>query len=376
VDAVAQITKLGYVYVFDRVTGEPLFPIREMPVAASDLPGEQAWPTQPIPEKPAPYARQVNSLTEETLSPYADNRAELATRLRGYHKGLFDPPSREGTVIFPGYDGGGEWGGAAADPQDGILYVNSNEMAWILTMVEAPKEGALSKLSPGEKIYSQTCAACHGASRGGNAVSGYPSLVNIGERRDRNFVTQMISNGKGMMPGFPALKAEEKQALVGFLFGEEKKEASGGSSAAKAFVPYRSTGYNKFLDNNGLPAIAPPWGTLNAIDLNTGEYLWKVPLGEIESLKQKGIANTGSENYGGPLVTASGLLFIAATKDGKFRAFDKKTGRLLWEITLPAAAFATPATYQINGKQYLVIACGGTKLGTKKGNKYVAFALP
>lgn len=378
VDAVAQITKLGYVYLFDRVSGEPLFPIREVPVPASDLPGEKAWETQPIPEKPAPYARQVTSLTEEMLSPYAENRAELAQRLHRYRKRLFDPPSKEGTVIFPGFDGGAEWGGAAADPQDGILYVNSSEMAWILTMVETPKGGQLAHFSPGEKIYAQTCASCHGANRSGNAASGYPALTDIGARRDRNFVTQIVTNGKGMMPGFPALKAEEKQALVAFLFGDEKKEvtASAEASPAKTFEPYRSTGYNKFLDSNGLPAIAPPWGTLNAIDLNTGDYLWSVPLGEIAPLKQKGIPTTGTENYGGPLVTASGLLFIAATKDEKFRAFDKKTGKLIWETTLPASAFATPTTYQINGKQYVVIACGGTKLGTKKGNKYMAFALP
>jgi quinoprotein glucose dehydrogenase len=180
-----------------------------------------------------------------------------------------------------------------------------------------------------------------------------------------------------MMPGFPMLSADEKQALVSFLFGDEKVEATSKVVASKkTYLPYQSTGYNKFLDSDGLPAIAPPWGTLNAINLNTGAYLWKIPFGEVESLKAKGVPTTGTENYGGPVVTASGLLFIAATKDGKFRVFDKKNGKLLWETQLPAAAFATPSTYQVNGKQYVVLACGGTKLGTKKGNKYVAFALP
>jgi len=180
-----------------------------------------------------------------------------------------------------------------------------------------------------------------------------------------------------MMPGFTMLSSDEKQALVSFLFGDEKTEAvSSVSTSKKVYLPYQSTGYNKFLDSQGLPAIAPPWGTLNAIDLNTGEYLWKIPFGEVASLKEKGISNTGTENYGGPVVTASGLLFIAATKDEKFRVYNKKTGKLLWETTLPASGFATPSTYEVNGKQYIVIACGGTKLGTKKGNQYVAFALP
>jgi quinoprotein glucose dehydrogenase len=180
-----------------------------------------------------------------------------------------------------------------------------------------------------------------------------------------------------MMPGFTTLTADEKQALVAFLFGEEKKEVSASAITNKQpSLPYRNTGYNKFLDSKGLPAISPPWGTLNAIDLNTGEYVWKIPFGEEKSLKEKGVPTTGSENYGGPVITASGLLFIAATKDGMFHAYDKRTGKLLWEVALPAAGFATPSTYQVNGKQYVVVACGGTKLGTKKGNQYVAFALP
>ena len=179
-----------------------------------------------------------------------------------------------------------------------------------------------------------------------------------------------------MMPGFTMLTADEKQSLVSFLFGDEKVEAaSNATTSKKPYLPYQSTGYNKFLDANGLPAIAPPWGTLNAINLNTGEFLWRIPFGEVESLKRQGVPTTGTENYGGPVVTASGLLFIAASKDGKFRVFDKKNGKLLWETMLPAAGFATPSTYAVNGKQYVVIACGGTKLGTKKGNQYVAFAL-
>ena len=377
IDAVAQVTKQGYIFVFDRVTGKPLFPIREVAAPQTVLPGEFPWATQPIPTKPAPYARQAHTLTEKDISMHAPDHDSLAIKFKNYKKALFAAPSKEGTVILPGFDGGAEWGGAAADPKDGIIYVNSNEMAWILTMKDTPKASELSAFSPGEKVYQTYCVTCHGPQRKGNAKSGYPSLIDIQTRRDRPFVTQIVSSGKGMMPGFPILTADEKQALISFLFGEEKVEAGTGTVASKKlYLPYESTGYNKFLDANGLPAISPPWGTLNAINLNTGEYLWKIPFGEVESLKAKGVAPTGTENYGGPVVTASGLLFIAATKDGKFRVFDKTNGKLLWETTLPAAAFATPATYQVNGKQYVVVACGGTKLGTKKGNKYVAFALP
>ncbi|GAB3886153.1 outer membrane protein assembly factor BamB family protein [Spirosoma agri] len=376
IDAVAQVTKAGFVYVFDRVTGKPLFPIKEVPVPKSDIPGEVTWPTQPVPQKPAPFARQT--MTEADINPHSDDRDSLKTVLRSVGKRFFEPISKRGSLMFPGTDGGAEWGGAAADP-DGILYVNANDVPWIFTMIDAPKNDELAHLSPGQRVYTQNCIGCHGPERKGNARSGYPSLVDIGQRRDRPYVTQIVSNGKGMMPGFTTLSAEQKQALIAFLFGEEKQEV--GRSAAVAnvkqpYLPYKVTGYNKFQDSKGYPAIAPPWGTLNAIDLNTGEYLWKIPLGEDKALKAKGIRNTGTENYGGPVITASGVLFIAATKDEKFRAFDKKTGKLLWETDLPAAGFATPATYQAGGKQYVVIACGGAKLGAKKGNQYVAFALP
>jgi quinoprotein glucose dehydrogenase len=375
IDVVAQVTKQGYVFVFDRVTGKPIFPINEMPVPKSMLQGEFAWATQPIPSKPAPFARQSKSLTEKEISPYAENRAELIQNLKTYKTATYAPGSKAGTVIFPGYDGGAEWGGAAADPE-GILYVNANEMAWIQTMVETPKEDKNANLSTGEKLYTSYCIACHGKDRKGNPKSNYPSLIDIEKRKDKAYLTQIISNGKGMMTGFPSLSANEKQALVSFLFGDEKKEISTKISLKPTYLPFTSTGYNKFLDSKGLPAISPPWGTMSAIDLNTGEYLWKIPFGYEPALLEKGFKNTGVENYGGPVITASGLLFIAATKDGIFRAFNKKTGQLLWETKLPAAGFATPSTYQVNGKQYVVIACGGTKLGTKKGNQYVAFALP
>ncbi|MDQ1089931.1 PQQ-binding-like beta-propeller repeat protein [Siphonobacter sp. SORGH_AS_1065] len=375
IDAVAQVTKTGYVYVFDRVTGKPLFPIDEKPAPQSTVTGEVVWPTQPIPRMPAPFTRQF--IAEKDLNPYAANKAELLETYRKAKKGFFQPLSETPTLVFPGADGGAEWGGAAVDPE-GIMYVNANEMAWLFSLSPTPKSDELTHLSPGQRLYTTHCVACHGPNRQGNPTSGYPSLINIQERRDRAFVTKIITNGKGMMPGFASISSTEKQALVAFLFGDEKVEATAkaGKETAMPYVPYRFNGYNKFLDSQGYPGIAPPWGTLTAINLNTGKHLWQKTLGEFKELTQQGIAPTGTENYGGPIVTASGLLFIAATKDGKIRAFDKKTGAILWERELPAAGFATPSTYQINGKQYVVVACGGTKLGTKKGDSYIAFALP
>ncbi len=376
IDAVAQITKTGYVYVFDRVTGRPLFPIREMPVPKSDVPGEASWPTQPVPTKPASFMRQ--NLTEADISPYAQNRDSLVATFRRSRKGAFTPLSQQGTIVFPGLDGGGEWGGAAVSP-DGIMYVNANQMAWLLALKPTPKPDELAHLSPGARLYVQTCANCHGPDRKGNAASGFPSLVNISARRERGYVDALVQHGKGMMPGFSQLTALDRQALLAFLYGDEKQEvgvagATKIASPKPTYVPFKISGYNKFLDNRGLPAIAPPWGTLSAIDLNTGEFVWQTVFGT-EPLLPEAKTPTGSENYGGPVITAGGLLFIAATKDGFFRAYDRKTGVVLWQTKLPAAGFATPSVYQVNGRQYVVIACGGAKLGTPKGNQYVAFAL-
>lgn len=373
IDAVAQVTKTGHVFVFDRVTGKPLFPIKETPFPKSSIPEESTWPTQPIPSLPAPFARQT--ITEADVNPYSDDKEALLKTIKTSKKGLFQPLSKQETLVYPGADGGAEWGGAAVDP-DGIMYVNANEMAWVFSLKPTPKEDELAHLSPGQRLYSSTCLVCHGKERKGNPKSGYPSLVDISQRRDREYVTKIIASGKGMMPGFGHLSNTDRQALVAFLFGDEKVEAvTTGNKTKMPYIPYQFNGYNKFIDSKGYPGIRPPWGTLTAIDLNTGKQLWQKPFGEYPELKAKGIPTTGSENYGGPVVTASGLLFIAATKDGMFRVFDKKTGDILWETKLPAAGFATPSTYLLNGKQYIVIACGGTKLGTKKGDSYIAFSL-
>ena len=377
-DVVAQVTKSGHVFVFDRVTGAPVFPIEEIPVPRSELPGDEAWPTQPLPTHIATFARQT--LAENDISPYAENRAELLEKFRGARMRAFQPLGKYDTIEFPGFDGGAEWGGAAVDP-DGILYINANEMAWLARLKDTPRHSDLAQLSAGNRIYSTYCIACHGAARQGTPASGIPSLVDLAQRRQRDEITKLISTGKGMMPGFPMLSDSDKQVLVDNLLGEEKVEGPADSRGAPAkanaaYAPYQLDGYVKFVDSKGYPAITPPWGSLTAINLNTGEKVWRISLGEFKELSAKGIPPTGTENYGGPLVTAGGLLFIGATKDGMFRAFEKATGKLLWSTELPASGFATPCTYEVAGKQFVALACGGTKLGTKKGDSYVAFALP
>jgi quinoprotein glucose dehydrogenase len=376
IDAVAQITKHGYIYVFDRINGTPLFPIEEVKVPASDIPGEEAWPTQPIPTYPKPFARVA--LTAKDINPWAENYQELVDLFNNSrYEGPYTPLSSQGSIVFPGLDGGAEWGGAAVDPS-GVIYINSNEMAWRISLQPAENSSELTHLSLGEKLYRLNCSNCHGKDQKGNPLSGYPALQNLKLSKKESHA--ILKNGKGMMPAFPKLSEQEREAILDYL--TKNNNSSSFSAASKYDNPivnkpsYQISGYNKFLDVNGYPAIAPPWGTLNAIDLNTGKYLWKIPYGEYPELIAKGIPQTGSESYGGPIVTGGGLLFIAGTKDQKFRAYSKESGKLLWETVLPAAGFATPSTYSVNGKQYVVIAAGGSKLGAKKGDSIVAFSLP
>jgi quinoprotein glucose dehydrogenase len=385
IDAVAQITKNGYVYVFDRETGEPVFPIEERSVPASDLPGEVAWPTQPIPTLPEPFARQ--SFTKEDVSDLdSATHTEMLERFMTIKYGEpFTPPSKNGVWIFPGFDGGGEWGGAAVDPETAILYINSSELPWALTIINIPGKGNDTSLrGMGEAVYGRYCVACHGADQKGNG-SSFPSVLNMKSKYNAQQLWSIIEQGKNMMPAFAQIKGVDKDALLAFLLELEEKEPGtlkepvSTTKSTKSIldeVPYTTTGYNRFLDKNGYPGIKPPWGTLNAVDLNSGKLLWKVPLGEYEELTKRGIPPTGTETYGGPLVTKGGLIFIAGTKDEKIRAFDKTSGKVLWEAKLPAAGYATPATYSIEGRQYVVIACGGGKIGCKSGDSYVAFALP
>jgi quinoprotein glucose dehydrogenase len=389
VDAVVQATKDGCVYVLDRNTGKSLFPVEERSVPTNGLPGEHPWPTQKYPVKPLPFASQ--EITDSDITDISPQSHDYVKKLFAQfdHGNKFLPPNERGTLLV-GYSGGAEWGGNAID-SDGILYQNSNNAIWELqmeSMTDLQKETAV--LSVGQGLYMADCSACHGMDRKGNGKE-IPGLLNIGSRLKSADIAAILRTGQGRMPSFQRLSEEDRTAVIEFL--QNKKghaiatsahaprmpgKGSAGGATSPDF-PYRPAYVNKLwvklTDQDGYPAIKPPWGTLNAIDLNTGDYVWRVPLGEFPELTKKGIPVTGTESYGGPLATAGGIVFIAGTRDGRLRAFDKKTGKVIWEVQLPAGGFATPITYEIDGTQYLVIAAGGGRELPAGGN-YIAFALP
>jgi glucose dehydrogenase len=376
VDAVAQTTKSGLLYVFDRTTGKSLFPIQELPFPKSNVPGEITSPTQPFPTLPAPYTQQsttVDTLTNRTPEAHAWAVKQFTSMIGG---GQFVPPSVDKlTVDMPGFAGGGEWGGVAVDPSTGVLYVNANDTAWLVGLTVPPPAGSL-----GEKVYQNQCSGCHGMNRAGSPPA-IPALEGIEGMLTDQEIAGVIRQGRGRMPPFNSLTDEQVQAVVRYLTRAPQQQDQPPTRAGedgKDDMPYKTIGFRRFTDPEGYPATAPPWGTLSAIDLNTGQYLWKIPFGTYPELVAKGMAETGSDNYGGPVVTAGGLLFIGASVfDEKFHAYDKTTGKLLWETDLPFAGLATPSTYMVNGKQYVVIAAGGGQSSRKpSGGVYVAFALP
>ncbi len=383
IDAVAQTTKTGFVFLFNRVTGAPLFPVVETAVdTVTRLIGEKLSATQPIPRKPDPFVRQV--FTEKDINPYLSSEefAEVKQRLAALHSGkMFTPQSKEGTIIFPGFDGGAEYGGPSVDPETNIIYINANEMPWIMKILDVDSKTKTGEdyLAAGKRLFSQNCMSCHGADRKGSG--NYPSLLNVKVKYSPAAFLAFINTGRRMMPGFQHLGEDEKEAIRSYVLDykpDQTKKFTDTLTPDERFraVPYNISGYNKFLSKSGLPAIAPPWGSLTAINLNSGEKVWSTPLGNDERLSGKTGQPTGTENYGGSVVTRSGLIFIGATRDGMLRAFNKRNGRLLWEVRLPNANFATPALYEVNGKEYLVLACGGGKLGTVSGDAYIAYALP
>ncbi|MHB1920706.1 MAG: outer membrane protein assembly factor BamB family protein [Chitinophagaceae bacterium] len=385
-DAVAQVTKTGFLFLLDRESGMPIFPVHEEPVPhQSGLIGESPWPTQPVPDFPPSYVRQ--RFQKSAINPFVPARSQKMVlkkweSLQG--RQLFDPPSLQGTLMLPGFDGGAEWGGPAYDPTSGMLYVNANDVPWVLTMVRVQQVHPLAHrlLISGQAVYQQHCMACHGQRLQGNP--GFPSLVHIASKLTTTQMEGIIAKGRGMMPGFSQIPADQKQELLAFLKGLPSEISVPDSLSLSSdhpeevtipTLPYGMTGYHKWVTPEGYPAIRPPWGTLTAINLNRGTISWQVPLGDYPELDTTGKNPTGTENYGGAIITAGKLLFIAATRDAKFRAIDPSDGRTVWETSLPACGFATPCTYMDGGKQYIVVTAGGGKLGTPSSDTYIAFDL-
>lgn len=375
IPAVAQLTKTGDTFLFHRETGEPLFPIREVPVQGPAVPGEFPAQSQPLPTRPPAIVRQHFSL-ETVTDRTPEARAEVLRRLEGRRYGpLYGPTSTEGTVSFPGTDGGAEWGGAAWDAETGLLYVNANDVPWILQMIQLPEEEGVGHLLAQGYLY--VCSACHGLDMKGDG-GAVPSLVDISDRIGLLDLYRLVRDGRGRMPGMGGtLEWWQSAAIAWFVYSADPEDApSSWASQAGDTQRFGHAGYQKLLDADGLPGAKPPWGTLSALDLAAGEIRWQVPLGDYPAIREAGQSGFGAESYGGPVVSAGGLLFIAATPDERIRAFDKRTGELLWEAELPASGFATPASYEADGRQYLVVAAGGGKLGRPSASQYVAFALP
>jgi quinoprotein glucose dehydrogenase len=388
IDAVAQISKQGLIFMFNRETGKPIFPIEERPVPASTVPGEQSWPTQPFPTKPLPLCRI--SFDESMITDISPEAHDSALRsAKKYQWGnIYLPPSLQGILQFPGIRGGAEWSGAAVDMQTGIMYVGINDIPNIVELEEYKSDAdkdltGTPMIKAGEIFYQQNCSSCHGDDRKGNGT--FPPLLQIENRLKPGDVKKILQQAKGLMPSFYTMPDQNKEAIISFLFNRQDKKTYNAKLNKKnpedakkdTLKRYKLKDYIHLEDHEGYPGVKPPWGTLNAVNLNTGELEWKIPLGEYPALAARGHRNTGTQLFGGGIVTAGGLIFIGATQDEKFRAIDKKTGKVLWEYQLPTGGYATPATYEVNGKQFVVIAAGGGgRQLTKAGDSYIAFALP
>ena len=368
IDAVALVTKMGYLFLFDRETGESLYPVNEVPVdTVSSMPGERPWPTQPIPENP-PFARQ--GYREEYFGRSATwIKDEIAKNK--YKTGVYEPPSMEGLLMLPTAHGGSNWGGASVNPITNRLFVNSTDIPMILKLTDLKKIREANQLNP-EILYRTYCANCHGADKKGTGVG--PDLTSRVKQYRNAQIANIIKMGAPPMPSFKFLSEEQIAAIVAYVKDTVAQQSFETAAIPDNNEPYGFNGYSFYLDPDGHPAIAPPFGTMTAINLNTGDINWQVPLGEDPAFKKMGIPNSGMFNRGGGIATAGGLIFIGATGDNMFRAFDQNTGKILWEHELPGMASSIPSTYAVDGKQYVVVSVNGEQRNNFKGG-YIAFGI-
>ena len=367
-DVVIQATKTGFLFVLDRDTGEPVFPVEEVEVPVeSELIGEKLWPTQPKPVTMPPLMKLTFEESDLNDIAGAESFEDTHSRFMAYkHGAMFTPPSETGTIFYPGLDGGAEWGGSSFDESRGILYINVNQIPWVMTNVKLTNSDEIS----GRIIYERRCMACHGKDLQG--AGNYPAIDDAGSRLSTSDIHTLLKTGRRMMPSFTDLDEEQTAAIIEYVLEYNPDIVT--DEVNEEFAGYSVSGYTKFQTPEGLPANKPPWGLLNAVDVPNQRILWQLPLGEYPGLDSLGVV-TGTENYGGPVATAGGVVFIAATMDSKIRAFDAQTGSILWEDVLPVPGYATPAVYEIDGRPFLVIACGGGKLGSSSGDYYVAYSL-
>jgi quinoprotein glucose dehydrogenase len=371
-DIVAQPTKFGLLYVFDRVTGEPLWPIEERPVPKSDVPGEESWPTQPFPTKPPPFARLT--FTADDINPLLDDAER--ERLRAIVKnarseGVFTPQTlNRDQISVPGELGGSNWAGSAADPTTGVLFVRSADQPAIhrLRLPGAGGGGGGSPAQRGRAVYQQFCESCHGQPEAaGIRTMDRSSLIAV-QTLGTERITTRVRTGQGQMPAFgeSTISAAQLEALLTYLSNPSAAAGNGGNGGGRGNPPLppidgitRYTGPlgSMLRAENGLPAISPPWAELVAYDLNEGTIKWRAPLGSVRALVAKGITNTGNAqrvHRNGPVVTAGGLIFIGTNADGTVRAFDTDTGKVLWERALDANPEGMAAVYEVNGRQFVV----------------------
>ena len=379
IDAVALAGKHGFLFVFDRVTGEPVFPIEERPVPQSDVPGERTSPTQPFPVVIPPFANLT--LAENDLSPYADSaeKKALAQRIKmARNEGLFTPPSFRGSVSAPGSRGGAQHGNGAVIPDAGLFYLAVVESPTIPKLEERREFTAEQYLnSAASEIYTSRCKVCHGA-QGAGQPPLFPAIAGISIRLSQEDFLAVVKEGRGRMAALPFIPDSQIAALMTYVDSldgtppgnQDAEEEITVSDVSAENQRYRS-GYHHFFTTVGLLG-APPWSKLVAYDLNEGKILWQKPYGDVIELAEKGIVGTGSLfPTNGLTATAGGLLF-STTRDRKIRAWDRDTGDVLWSADLPADPGGIPATYEIKGRQYVVATA---TRGASDQHAYVAFTL-